>query len=143
MLKVTKKERHYFVFDTTTKPCKPAYLCEYILDQNNTIEPLTWYGQLKEFIKTDGKPNIYEGTEKQLRARGFLQDHVVVHVSFASSEVKMNVLDARYTFYDKIAKLGGTLGLCAQLTGGTVLTIIHLIVLIVKVCAKYCSTFQH
>ena len=73
-----------------------------------------------------------------MRARQFLQDHVVVHVSFASSEVKMNVLDARYTFYDKIAKLGGTLGLCAQLTGGTLLTIIHLIDLIVKVGSKYC-----
>ena len=111
------------------------------MDQNHTIEPLTWYEQLRDFrYEMEGKP---KNNFRKVKARPLLKDHVVVHVSFTSSKVEMNVLDARYSFYDKIAKLGGTLGLCTQMTGGSFLTIIHLIVLIIKVCITYCSRCRY
>ena len=44
---------------------------------------------------------------------------------------------------DRIAKLGGTLGLCANITGGTILTMIHLLVLIIKVSFKCCFKYQN
>ena len=44
---------------------------------------------------------------------------------------------------DRIAKLGGTLGLCANITGGTILTMIHLLVLIIKVCFNCCFKHQN
>ena len=61
----------------------------------------------------------------------------IVHVNFASSSVEMNKLDARYSVYTKIANLGGSLGLYVQITGASVLTMLHLVVLIAKACANF------
>ena len=62
----------------------------------------------------------------------FLYDHIVVHIKFASAKIDVNELGLRYTFYDRLAKLGGALGLCCQMTGASLLTMIHLFVLITK-----------
>ena len=117
-------------------------MCEYLIDGNSTIEALTWYEELKDISdEMDGKPKS-SIRAKKIRANSFLREHIVVHIDFASSKVEMNILDARWTFMDRIAKLGGTLGLCAQITGGTLLTMIHLFVLIIKACLKYWSRHQ-
>ena len=119
------------------EPCTPKYLCEYLIDVNNTIEALTWYEELEDTLdELDGRPKRSIMSKKR-RANSFLREHIVVHIDFASSKVEMNVLDARWSFMDRIAKLGGTLGMCTQITGGTLLTIIHLLVLIIKACFNY------
>ena len=98
----------------------------------STLDPLTWYEEIKNF-NDDIEGNKKKEFKKQT-ARKFLADHIVIHINFATSKVEMNILDARWTLMDRIAKLGGTLGLCAQITGGTFLTMIHLLVLIIKAC---------
>ena len=69
-----------------------------------------------------------------------MADHIIVHVNFASPEVEWNILDARYSFYDQISNLGGTIGLCEQITGASLLTVIHLMVLLIKSIVRYFSS---
>ena len=57
---------------------------------------------------------------------------IIVRLKFKSSEVRMSVSDARTTITDKIANLGGTYGIWAELTGCSLLGIINLIILCVK-----------
>ena len=130
--KIMESTINYQFFNPYSNPCNPKYFCDYLLDANNTIDPLTWYEEIKNF-NDDIEGNKKKEFKKQT-ARKFLADHIVVHVNFATSKVEMNILDARWTLMDRIAKLGGTLGLCAQITGGTFLTMIHLLVLIIKAC---------
>ena len=47
--------------------------------------------------------------KSKIEADKFLADHIIVHVKFASPEVEWSTLDARYTFYDQISNLGGTI----------------------------------
>ena len=68
-----------------------------------------------------------------------MADHIIVHVNFASPEVEWNILDARYSFYDQISNLGGTIGLCEQITGASLLTVIHLMVLLIKSVVRHFS----
>ena len=142
---IKEKEINYNNFNPYSN-CNPDYFCEYLLDANNTIEPLTWYEEYKDFIDLANgkeKKDIFSAETKKQKAQGLLRDHIVVHIDFASSKVETNVLDARWTFMDRIANLGGTLGLCANITGGTILTMIHLLVLIIKVCFNCCFKHQN
>ena len=72
-----------------------------------------------------------------------LDQMIIVHVTFASQKVEMNVMDARYTFSDKLGKFGGTIGLGAQVTGATFLALIHLVVLLFKAIFRRCSQYEH
>ena len=109
-----------------SSPCHPRDFCEYVHDDNNTIEPKTWYEELTE--------------KSKIKADKFLADHIIVHVNFASPEVEWNILDARYSFYDQVSNLGGTIGLCEQITGASLLTVIHLMVLLIKSVVRYFSS---
>ena len=112
-------------------PCTPKDICEYLLDANDTIEQKTWYEELAdEDIGKQSKPKFKYATK-------LLADHIIVHINFASSSVEMNKLDARYSVYTKIANLGGSLGLYVQITGASILTMLHLVVLIAKACANF------
>ena len=108
--------------------CVPKDICQYLLDTNDIIQPKTWYGQLMDdyIDRRSDEPKIKN-------AKILLADHIIVHVNFASAKVEMHVLDSRYSFYTKIANLGGTLGIAGQITGASILTMIHLLILIVKV----------
>ena len=108
-------------------PCSPVDICEYLHDTNDTIEPITWYEEfMDEYIQNVVlKPKIKD-------ANTLLADHIIVHVNFASAKVEINELDARYSIYTKLSNLGGTIGLCEQLTGASFLTLIHLMVLTCK-----------
>ena len=108
-------------------PCSPVDICEYLHDTNDTIEPITWYEQ---FIADDDESQFMKPKIKD--AKRLLNDHIIVHVNFASAKVEINELDARYSIYTKLSNLGGTIGLCEQLTGASFLTLIHLMVLTCK-----------
>ena len=95
---IKEKEINYHNFHTHPNLCNPDYFCEYLLDANNTIEPLTWYEEYKDFIDlANGKEEheVYSAKNKKQKAKGLLRDHIVVHIDFASSKVETNVLDAR------------------------------------------------
>ena len=57
---------------------------------------------------------------------------IIIRLKFKSSEVRLTVSDARTTIADKIANLGGTYGIWAELTGCSLLGIINLIILCIK-----------
>ena len=109
-IKVEKQIPHYTFNPTSVKlPCEPKYLCEYLLDSNNTIETLSWYEELRNTLNYKiGKPKV---ESKKNNARTGLTNLIIVHLRFATPKVEMNILDARYTFYDKLANLGGTIGM--------------------------------
>ena len=116
--------------------CYPKDICEYLNDVNDTIEPKTWYEEL-----TDDKIKSKFDKPKIKHAKTLLSDHIIVHVIFDSAQVEVNVLDARYSIFTQIANLGGTLGLFVQITGASILTLIHLIVLIIKaLCGCFTTT---
>ena len=54
---------------------------------------------------------------------------IIMRLKFKSSVVKTTVSDVRTTITDKIANLGGTYGIWAELTGCSLLGIINLIIL--------------
>ena len=66
------------------------------------------------------------------------QNMIIIKLQFKSPEVELTVLDSRSTVSDKIAKLGGTFGIWAQLTGCTLLVLINVFVIIMKVGFKVC-----
>ena len=61
---------------------------------------------------------------------------IIIRLKFKSSEVKMTVWDVRTTITDKIANLGGTYGIWAELTGCSLLGIINLFILWFKCFGK-------
>ena len=132
-----KKIYNWFENPGFEKQCQARDFCEYLHDTNDTIDPKTWYEKLidNEFGKWS-KPKIKA-------AATLLTDHTIVHINFESPKVEFNVLDARYTLYDKISNLGGTIGLCEQVTGASFLTLIHLVVLIFKSIFKCCTNYLH
>ena len=67
------------------------------------------------------------------------QNMIIIKLQFKSPEVELTVLDSRSTVSDKIAKLGGTFGIWAQLTGCTLLVLINVFVIIMKLGFKVCG----
>ena len=57
---------------------------------------------------------------------------IIVKLRYMSPEIEMTVLDARITLSDKIANLGGTFGIWADLTGCSLLGIINLFIILIK-----------
>ena len=111
--------------------CSSKDICEYLHDVNHTIQLETWFEKTRNYDETN-HPKFKHATR-------LLKDHILVHVSFAAPKVEFNVLDARYTFYDKLANLGGTIGISEQVTGASFLTLVHLVVLALKATFKYLS----
>ena len=136
--RVTEKEMPYFYYSKLPKSIR-----EYFLDANSTIEPLTWFEELRDSLdKMEGKEKT-SMKEKKSSSKKRLGQMIIVHVSFASQKVEMNVMDTRYTFSDRLGKLGGTMGLGAQITGATFFAMIHLVVLFCKAIFRWCSQYEH
>ena len=116
---------------------------EYLLDANNTIEPLTWFEELRDaFDDMEGK----ERTSVEKKRNNFekrLDQMIIVHVNFASQKVEMNFIDTRYTLSDRLGNLGGTIGIGEQVTGASFLTLVHLVVLLFKAIFRWCSQYEH
>ena len=123
--KITSKELDPTIFfqeawHSWQTTCLRKDLCQYLMDVNGTIDPLSWY----EILANKKNQKKY--------ARNNLLDLIIVHINFDAPEVEIHELDVKYNIYDKIATFGGTIGLCEQITGASILTLIHLIVLIIK-----------
>ena len=69
---------------------------------------------------------------KALHSVKHFNDLIIIHIEFDSPKVEMIAVNPRRTVYERIADLGGTLGLYSQITGATILTVLHLIILIMK-----------
>ena len=137
--KVTEKKT-----DTIYFAKWPKYLREYFMDVNGTIEPLTWFEELRDSLdQMEGKEKSSMRPKKGPYFRSRLDQTITIHVNFASQRVEMNVIGTRYTFSDKLGKLGGTMGLGAQITGATFFATIHLVVLLFKAIFRWCSQYEH
>ena len=123
-----------FLETNNFKNCPRKELCEYLSNVNGTIDPLTWYERMLLKQGYNDWADMKEQAEKNFN------DLIIVHVNFDAPEAEVNILDLRYSFYDKLASLGGIIGLAEQITGASFLTLIHLIVLIIKAIFNYCFT---
>lgn len=137
--KVMVKEKEFageslFFESNNFKSCRRKELCEYLMNFNGTIDPLTWYERM--LLKQD----YNDWTDMKNQADTNFNDLIIVHVNFDAPEVELYVFDLRYSFYDKLASLGGTIGLTEQITGASFLALIHLIVLIIKAVFNYLFT---
>ena len=132
--KVSEDKKSLFSEPNNFKSCTKEDFCDYLINFNGTIDPLTWYERmiLKLGLNNWSKMKDYGDTN--------FNDLIIVHVNFDAPEAELNVLDLRYSFYDKIASLGGTIGLAEQITGASFLTLVHLIVLIIKAIFNYFFT---
>ena len=76
---VKEKDINYHNFNPYSN-CNPDYFCQYLLDANNTIEPLTWYEEYKDFIDlANGKEKnyVFSAKNKKQKSKGLLRDHIV------------------------------------------------------------------
>ena len=109
-------------------------LCDYALDVNETF--------LEKEIKQVIWPSRNIWGEKKFssfkRLEELVKNLIIVRLKFESPEVEMTILDSRTTLSDKIANLGGTFGIWAELTGFSLLGIINLIIISIKLMFQYC-----
>ena len=140
--KFTEEKRKYFLFSGSYYKNTPKYLREYLLDANGTIEPLTWFEELRDWLDTmEGKEKTSIKSKKK-NFKNRLDQMIIVHVNFASQKVEMNVVNTRYTLSDRLGNLGGTIGIGEQVTGASFLTLIHLVVLIFKAIFSWCFKYE-
>ena len=107
-------------------------LCEFGIDPNNTflednLKQLTWP---YEIHPSHGW--ITNSTEHK-RISTMLRNMIILRVRFSDYEVDMTVQDSRTTLSDKIANLGGTYGIWAELTGCSLLGIINIFLIMMKI----------
>ena len=88
------------------------------------IKNITWKDESDYYRITAGK--------RYRRMQTLMKSTIIVRLSYKSSMVDMKTLGARTTFSDKIANLGGTFGIWAELTGCSLLGLINLFILICK-----------
>ena len=67
------------------------------------------------------------------QAKILVENVIIVHLKYRSSEVDMTILDSRYSDSDKIANFGGVFGIWAELTGFSLLGIINVGLIILKI----------
>ena len=70
------------------------------------------------------------------QARALIENIIIVHLQYQSSDVEVIVQDIRYSFSDKIANFGGVFGIWAELTGFSLLGIINVCVIVLKVLLR-------
>ena len=107
--------------------CSRRDFCDFILDRNNTIEPLSWY----EIIYNES-PTLKD--DKSKNGVRMMKDMIILNVEFENPHVETVILDTRYSLTDKIAGLGGILGLFGQMTGASFITLLHLLILVFHGC---------
>ncbi len=125
--------------------CFRKDFCIYHLDKNRTFTPLS---PAEQMMTKSTKLTDFGSLDRKHKGM------IVVNIRFAKPEVDVMTLgnfyhchieiptnefsliclskDARLSVYDQIAGLGGTFGLYTQITGASLLTLTHLLVLIIK-----------
>ena len=111
-----------------------SVLCDYMLDINDTFSNAL----LREAVwpSTHDQNSKREMSSCFQRAMELAKGLIIVRLQYKSSEVEMNMLEVRTTITDKIANLGGTYGIWAELTGCSLLGIINLIIISCKLLLK-------
>ena len=97
-------------------------ICNYLLE-NDTYFDQTLYAFTESLEVPFGLKEI---------AMERFADLIIVHLEYVSPKVPSQVLDARMSIYDCIAALGGTFGILTQLTGCSLITLLHLLILVCK-----------
>ena len=110
-------------------------LCEYAIDK----EDVFLESSLKNLLWPSKISGWSSSTTTYKRIKTMTQNMIIIKLQFKSPEVELTVLDSRSTVSDKIAKLGGTFGIWAQLTGCTLLVLINVFVIIMKLGFKVCG----
>ena len=103
-------------------------LCEYMQDLNGTF--------LKAGLKELFWPTTHTSSGQYKQITSINRNMIIVILKFKTHEIDLTVLDARTTLSDKIANLGGTFGIWAEVTGLSTLGIINLILLMFKIFLK-------
>ena len=97
--------------------------CEYARDLQHILDPETW-------IEKVGWNSIsLQDKDAYLNK---IRDLIIINIKFGSNVVQVDQLDVKYTTLDRIANLGGTIGVAEQITGASLLTLIHLFVLFIR-----------
>ena len=104
--------------------CTKKDFCDWLMDVNNTFQPLTF----NNLLNLEG----IESTKEKESMQRMRKDIIIVHIEFMNSEVEMTLLDTKYSTMDKISNIGGLLGLGEQITGASALALFHLVILILK-----------
>ena len=106
--------------------CRQKAFCDYLLDPNNTFNVETWDQVLYRYRFG------YDPMSKEKRIMNRFRDLIVVTIKFTSPTVEMIEMDVKYSIYDKIAGIGGTLGMYTQITGGSIIALLHFFALFIK-----------
>ena len=111
-----------------------SVLCDYISDINGVFSD----SMIKELVwPTDYHDgNLLYSSYFKL-AKALMENTIIVRLQYQSSEVEVNKLELRTTMSDKIANLGGTYGIWAELTGCSLLGIINLLIISCKLLLKF------
>ena len=107
------------------------------MDTNNVIldsaiDDITWEDDYNKTEEAEWAFPILVG-KRFKRMQTLMKTSIVLRIIYDSSLVDVVTLDARTTFSDKIANLGGTYGIWAEFTGCSLLGIIHLLIIIFKI----------
>lgn len=97
---------------------------------DSVIGNISWE-EKKDYVSSY-EPKVIIG-KRFSKMQTLMKNAVIVRFVYESSLVNVETLDARTTFSDKIANLGGTYGIWAELTGCSLLGIIHLLIIIFKI----------
>ena len=106
--------------------CLGKLFCDYLTDANFTLK--------EEYSINYSLKDLTDNTVPMLDQ---YEGMIVVNLKFTTPEAELTVLQARYTLMDKIAGLGGSIGIFTQLTGCTVLAFTHLFLTLIKELFQY------
>ena len=83
-------------------------ICDFVMDKDNFLmEMAIWKDESDSLRITVGN--------RFCRMQTLMKSTIIVRLSYKSSMVNIKTLSARTTFSDKIANLGGTFGIWAEL----------------------------
>ena len=125
-----------FVYsESETNSCTGSEtLCEFIKDLNNTMS----HSLLKQALW----PTDYDSDGKRVnstffkRAQTFFDNAIIVKLRYKTNEIQFTKQDVRTTATNKIANLGGTFGIWAELTGCSLLGLINLLIITFKLLLR-------
>ena len=115
----------FFKIDENRKCHGEKVFCDFFWPDNGVNYTDKGLNNSFEVLKRTGNKNGYEYEQFEMA-----RDLVIVH--FRIMEPQIDVIDAKYTTLDKIASFGGKFGIFAQITGCSLLGIMHFFIVLFK-----------
>ena len=117
----------YFEIDYHSKKMSgsPIFV-DYFADENATFYDQGVLNSQNILLRAFEKVNTFEDKVKP----SIYQDMVIVHLKFFQPDI--DIVTPKYSLMDKIANFGGNFGLFESITGGSLLGIINLCILLFK-----------